>query len=268
MIRLIAIDLDGTLLDPNGQITDRSRQAVRRALERDRHVVLVTARTFEEARSFADDLGLRLPLLCCHGALVQDTGTGEVYSHTPVPADCARAIVEFAERDDWLVVLNEEGKFRAARTAADKYGFGQVRQWEYFDRLTVRSEGPTAIRVIGDESVEAIAAAFPDAIGGRLAFIRDKTRTRWILSIVNSAASKVKALGDLAARLNLEPAEILAIGDGPADAPMLEYAGVGVAMGNALPEIQARADWVTRPNSEDGVAVAIERFVLGERTPA
>jgi Cof subfamily protein (haloacid dehalogenase superfamily) len=269
MIRLIAIDLDGTLLDPEGRITDRSREAVRRARdEAGAQVVLVTARTFEEALPFASELGLDLPLLCYHGAMVKDTGTGEVYSHTPLPEDCAAAIVDLAMRQDLLVVLNTDGVFQAGRRAADKHGFGTRRGWEFFDDLRQAPGRPTAIRVIGDESIEGIADAFPDAFGGRLHFIRDRTRTRWILSIVNAQASKVKALTDLTDRLGLHRSEVMAIGDGPADGPMIQFAGVGVAMGNALPEVRELAAWVTATNGEDGVAAAIDRFVLGTEDPA
>ena len=265
MIRLAAIDLDGTLLAPDSQITARNREAIRRARERGVEVVLVTARGFEEARPYADELGLTLPLLCYHGAVVKNTGTGEVLSHTPVPPDCATAIIDVAERETLLVILNSDGVFRASRRAAEKHGFGQMRYWEMVDDLTQAPGPPTAIRVIGDESIDAIEAAFPDALGGRVTFIRDRTRTRWILSIVNAQASKVKALMDLTDRLGLSRSEVLAIGDGPADGPMLQFAGTGVAMGNALPEIQVLADWVTAPNWEDGVAIAIERFVLGDQ---
>ena len=267
MIRLAAIDLDGTLLDPNNRISERNREAIRRARERGVEVVVVTARSFEEAEPYTAELGLTLPLLCYHGALVKDTGTGEVLSHTPVPPDCATAIVDLAERETLLVILNADGVFRASRRAAEKHGFGQMRRWEMLDDLRQAPGAPTAIRVIGDESIDAIVRAFPDAQGGRVTFIRDRTRTRWILSIVNAQASKVKALMDLTDRLGLARSEVLAIGDGPADGPMLQFAGTGVAMGNALPEVQALADWVTASNAEDGVAVAIERFVLGGPAP-
>lgn len=269
MIRLIAIDLDGTLLDPHGRITDRSREAIRRARdEKGAQVVLVTARTFEEALPFADELGLNLPLLCYHGAMVKDTGSGEIYSHTPLPPDCTAAIVDVAMREDLLVVLNTEGAFQAGRRAADKHGFGTRRGWDFFDDLRDAPGQPTAIRVIGDASIAAIDRAFPDAFGGRLQFIRDRTRTRWILSIVNAQASKLQALMDLTDQLGLHRDQVMAIGDGPADGPMIQFAGTGVAMGNALPEVQELADWVTATNGEDGVAIAIDRFVLGGRHPA
>lgn len=262
MIRLLAIDLDGTLLDPNNSITPRSRAVLKAARDQGVEVVLVTARGFGEARPFADELGLTLPLLCFHGAMVKDTGTGEVYSHTPLPTDCAAALVEAGNRENLLVVLNEGDTFRASRRAAEREGFGRHRRWVLDDAFRLGPEPPTAIRVIGDDSVEAIFRLYPDAFGGRVTFIRDKTRTRWILSIVSAQASKVKALMDLTGRLGLHRDEVMAIGDGPADGPMLEFAGVGVAMGNALPEIRQLANWTTATNAEDGVAVAIEKFVL------
>ena len=95
-LTLVAIDLDGTLLDPDERISERNREAVAHARAGGAEVVLVTARGFLRARAFAQELGLSMPVLCCGGALVADSATGRTLVHRPLPPEFALPILHFA----------------------------------------------------------------------------------------------------------------------------------------------------------------------------
>src|SRR5580704_16705669 len=108
-IELIALDLDGTLLDPAEQVSKRNRAAIRRALEMGIRVVLVTGRGVDMPIKVSKDLELNLPVICCHGALTKDFGANRTLLHLPLPLQYAKPMVEFAESHGLsLAIYHEE----------------------------------------------------------------------------------------------------------------------------------------------------------------
>ena len=266
-IDLIALDLDGTLLRPDETVSDRNRAAIRQALERGIRIVLVTGRGVDMPIRVSRDLGLNLPVICCHGALTKDFGADRTLVHLPVPLVYAKPMVEYAEVQGLSIAIYAEESFW--RLEGSEIVMEDMRgpAWRETTRLAdVLSMAPTFIRFLGADSVRAMEREFGD---WPLAFRYETWGALVECAVLNREASKRTALMRLCADFGVARETVLAIGDSRNDVPMLRWAGIGVAMGNALPEVKEAVEFVTASNAEDGVAQAIEHFVLrSQKRPA
>ena len=259
-IRLIALDLDGTLLDSSERISPANRAAIRAALDLGIHVVLITGRGSETPLAFARDLELRDPIICAHGAMTKDVRTGHDVRHVAIAKEHAVPLIRFAhERNlDGAVYLDEHFHRRAGGKAymPDM----QAPLWvEIGSLLELQDREPTFIRFFGKEAVDAVSERFA---GFPVHFKFETWGDFEELAITSAQATKERALKALCRDLGVHEHHVLAIGDSRNDVPMLRWAEIGVAMGNALPEVLEAVDYTTASNDEDGVARAIERFVL------
>ena len=259
-IDLIALDLDGTLLDPDETISRANRTAIAQALALGVRVVLVTGRGVDTPAQIARDLGLDLPVICAHGALTKDFLHNRVLGHIPVPLQYARPMIEYAELNELdLAVYVDERFFRlegSRRYMDDQQG----PSWSDIPSFTsIAHHAPTFMRFLGHDSVEAMREAFADL---PLHFKYETWGDFQECAVTSLEATKKHALERLCADLQIAPERVMAVGDSRNDVPMMRWAGIGVAMSNALPEVRNAVAHVTQSNSEDGVARAIERYVL------
>jgi Cof subfamily protein (haloacid dehalogenase superfamily) len=257
-IDLIALDLDGTLLAPDESISARNRTAIKDALAAGIRVVLVTGRGVDTPIRVSKELGLNLPVICCHGALTKDFGANRTLESIPVPLPYAKSMVEFAEREGLAIAIYVGEAFYRLQGSEvfmdDMRGPGWYEAPSLSEILT---EAPTFIRFLGEESVKRMQREFGDL---PLSF-RYETWLDFVeCAVLNRDASKKNALARLSADFGIPAERVLAIGDSRNDIPMLRWAGIGVAMGNALPEVRQSVQYVTASNDQDGVARAIERF--------
>ena len=285
-IRLIALDLDGTLLDSRGELSGRNRAAVGAARERGVGVALVTGRRFRDARPLALELGLDVPLIAHNGALTKHALTLETVSALPMPVETARAVVRTgaAEGADALVSDDHVG---AGLLVYDRVSPGNTALARYIDwsRRVVGDEAAAAIRRVdsleeyldhdplhvafsgGCAAMERLAEVMRDELGAAvklLLTLYPKTDFA-LLDVLLAEASMGAGLAAAAAEAGLGREEVMAVGDNFNDLEMLEWAGTGVLMGNADPALgRGRGFHTTATNDEDGVAAAIERFVLEE----
>src|SRR5579872_5371217 len=259
-IDLIALDLDGTLLNSDEHVSLRNQRAIARALEQGVRVVLVTGRGVETPVRISHELGLNLPVICCHGALTKDFGSNKTLFHIPVPLVYAKPMIEFAEDAKLQVaVYIEEFFYRLSGGEvfmADMTGPA----WREVSSLReVLTEAPTFIRFLGPQAVAAMDREF----GSFPLNFRYETWGKFIeCAVLSREAGKKQALVRLCADFQVSRERVLAIGDSRNDVPMLQWAGTGVAMGNALAEVKGAVRIVTATNDQDGVALAIERFAL------
>ena len=265
-IRLIALDLDGTLLAPDETISAANRHAVAAALAAGIRVVLVTGRGLDTPVAISRELGLNLPVICCHGALTKDFAANKTLVHIPVPLVHAKPMVEYAEANGLAIALYLDESFHRVPSAPivmpDMVGPG----WRTAESLhALLSGAPTFIRFLGEESVTKMRAKFGDLpLNFRLEHWGDFIEC----AVLSREASKQAALARLCADFQIPAESVLAVGDSRNDVPMLRWAGIGVAMGNALPEVREAVRFVSASNDRDGVALAIERFALTERKSA
>jgi Cof subfamily protein (haloacid dehalogenase superfamily) len=257
---LIALDLDGTLLNSREEISPRNRRAIRSALDAGIRIVLVTGRGVDTPIRISKELGLNLPIICAHGALTKDFLANKTLGHVPVPLQYAKPMVEFAERSGLSIALYSEEFFyrlEGSKLYMEDMTGPAWREVKTFE--DVMRTAPTFIRFLGRESVEAMQREFGDLplhfkIEHWLDFVE--------CAVTNRDATKQRALARLCADFQITAERVLAIGDSRNDVPMLRWAGLGIAMGNALPEVRQSVRYVTATNDEDGVALALERFAV------
>ncbi len=263
--RMIALDLDGTIVGPDMRVSPGVRGALRQARDAGVHVVLASGRPFEDMRVFAQDLGIHEPLICSQGAMVQDPTTEEIYLHIGVPLELAQEFIRVAREQSWDHCLLLGNRLYTDRITPRvrfyaEYSPVGVALHPVDDLLGILSREPTKLVVTVDAEQGAVVSDVLKAhFSGRLRIMRSFP---CFVEATNLAASKGQALALVAQMLGVPQAGTMAIGDNDNDADMVAWAGLGVAMGNASPAVRAVADWVAPPIGEDGVATAIERFIL------
>lgn len=263
MIRLIALDLDGTLLDPNDRLPAANAAAVRRAQERGLTVVLATSRWYVLARHNAEELSVTAPLICHNGALVKSPLDGTELLRLEIPPEPASELAAFADAAGYtaMVTVGDVTYVRWEPWIEPKRLYPGMQPAERHAPFVGR--GAISFILFGREAVRAIIDAFAEKYGDVLNLARGESETfPPYLNIVHAQADKGRALEVVCGQLGVGADEVMAIGDAGPDVSMLRFAGLAVAMGNAAPEVKAVADEIAPSNAEDGVAWAIERCVL------
>jgi len=263
-IRLVAVDLDGTLLTDDLKIEPRAKKALRAVREKGIEVTLATGRMFRSARSYADELELELPLIVYQGAQVRISGTGEILMERNVPLHLARRIIGYIRKFGYAynVYLDDQLYVESIRGENEEYAWRAGVDLNLVDdMLSFLKEEPLKIVALRNNSSEL--ELLEEAI--RRDFNDDLYITRSLphyLEILNSKVNKALGLKVLAEKQGIKPEEIMVIGDSYNDLQMLQYAGLAVAMGNAPQVVRQAADYVTGTNNEGGVAEALEKFLL------
>lgn len=272
--RLVALDMDGTLLDDRLQVSPRNAQAIRAGLAAGVRFVLATGRPFRSARPYAQALGLDVPLICYNGAVVREAISGAGHLLQPIPRGVAAAVAGFLEERGLYVKVYAGDVLYVSEPSAETLWFSEAYGIPYevvgalapFLAGAPGGEGPRcpeppAMMVMRAEppAVTALAAELRARWGAEIACYRPSP---WGIDIVRRGVSKGRALARLAAAWGIDRREVLAVGNADNDLEMIAWAGCGVAVANASPELVAAADWVTADNNSDGVALALERFVL------
>ena len=274
--QLLALDVDGTLLDPAGDLRPRVRQAVSAVLARGLKVVICTGRRFRTAREVAEELGLAGPLVVHNGALIKDFASGATLHYTYLPPHVYHQGLEllsqvstpmiyvdaFHEQIDILTSsLDQAHPFQRVylQATADYCRIGG-------EMGTLPLHGVVMLSIIADvTSLSAVRDRVETALGqhARVNLLaNNKKYPGHILEIIHPEVSKWQALEQLAVQEGIAPSQIMAVGDDWNDLEMLRHAGLGIAMGNAPDGVKAVADYVTASNAEDGLAEALDHFVL------
>lgn len=264
-IKLIAIDLDDTLLKNDLTISPRAKQAIKEAVNQGVAVTFATGRMFSSALPYALDLQLDLPLITYQGALVKYVD-GRVIYHKPIPLELAKKAVKFLQPYGYHVNLyiNDELYMEKESPEGSRYlKIAKVPVHLVNDLSEALTVEPTKMLIIvEDAGIDQLACDLGREFGTSLNIMKSKSH---FLEIGNKEATKGHALADLAQSLLLQPAQVMAIGDSWNDLDMIIYAGWGVAMENAVEEVKQHAQYITCKNDDDGVAEAIEKFVLNKQ---
>ena len=288
-IRLLALDLDGTLLNSRGKLTERNRQAVAEARECDVRVALCTGRRFRDARPIALELGLDVPLISHNGALTKHAETLETVAVLPLPLPAAQKTVRVGQEfgADALVSDDHEGLGILVydHLSGDN---PSLRRYIHWARRVHGEEGANAIREVPSllawldhepvhiafsgscAMIAELAALLKTALGETVKLLSTMYPAMdfALLDILHPQASKGTGVAAAAAELGITQKDVMAVGDNFNDLEMLEFAGTSVVMANADVTLRARQDFhSTASNDEDGVAVAIERFILEVHQP-
>ncbi len=265
--KMVATDVDGTLLDEWERVTPRTRTAVAALIADGVPFVLATGRPPRWIDPVVEGLGFPPLCVCGNGAVIYDSAADRILHTSTLDVESLAWIADLAERVLPGCGLAAERVGRSAHDAATPQ-FVSSPEYEHAwlnpdDTQVSRQEVISApaikmlIRLRGTPSAE-MQSALESHLAGR-ADITYSTNNG-LIELSAPGITKAAGLSVVAERLGVDPAAILAFGDMPNDVPMLRMAGHGVAMGNAHPEAQAAADEITASNSEDGVALVLERW--------
>ena len=265
-IRMVALDLDGTLLTSRKSISPLTHTAVRQVAAKGVHVILATARPPRSVRDYHAALGLETPIVNYNGALIWDEKRKKVIQHVPLDVEIARKVVEFGRKKypELLVSIEILDKWYT-----DHYSEIPEYMTETAKHFTPDFVGPleafmtvpiTKLMLIGDPKwIEDLEKQIPKKFAGKVAETRSDAT---LIQLMNPAISKAMALDNVAKSLGITPDEVLAVGDAPNDIHMLEWAGIAVVPENGWKEAKAVAHALVPSNDADGVAVALKKFIL------
>ena len=262
-IQLIAVDLDGTLLNSRHQLTERTVETLRRAIDQGVKVVIATGKTLLSAAEAYRRLELDTPGVFLQGLVIYNAD-GSIRHQQTLPADVVRDLAAYARAHGVsLVAYSGVDIFTEQRTEqTDKLlKFHEPTPQVVASLDALQAERPMNKLIIIEEPARtaAVRAELSGPYAGRATFVQALAD---MLEILPAGASKGAGLRWLLNDLGIAPEHVLALGDGENDVEMLQMAGIGVAVGNGAPQAKAAADYVVASNDEDGVADAVERFVL------
>ena len=274
-IRLLAVDLDGTLLNSSSDVSSASRQALVAAVERGVQVVIVTGRRFHSAMQFVRQVPFAVSLISSNGARITDS-RGEVQHTNFLPCQVARQILRAARDYRPYAVAMFDIPGRGQVTMQDNAVAESPLGWylrsspdslaQVPDLEAAITADPVVIMFGGPpgriEPLEPLLRSFSPAGSVHLTWTKYPARNISILDVMNLGCSKGAALSLWATRCHIEPGEVMAIGDNYNDLEMLQFAGHPVVMGNCTAGLDSNGWPVTLSNDEDGVAEAIRRYIL------
>lgn len=269
-IRLLVLDIDGTIAGVNNDVREPVKQAVRAVQARGIQVAIATGRMYRSAVRFHRAIGSTLPLMAYQGALIQDPATNTVHRHWTVPASLCLQLLDYFEQPDLRdllsvhVYINDQLYVRELTAETLLYGErSEVQPIAVGDLRQALTTEPTKILAMSDDIA---------VIGNLLGSLRSRytpaelyltTSVATFFEATNPQVNKGTAVRYLAEDyLGLQPEQVMTIGDNFNDLEMLQYAGISVAMGDAPADVQAAATWVAPSVEADGAAVAIEKFLL------
>ena len=269
-IQLLVVDIDGTIAGKSNSISTAVKQAIVAAQARGIQVAIATGRMYRSALRFHQEIGSTLPLLAYQGAWIQDPATQKIHRHLPVSRELAHKLLDYFEQPELRTLLSvhfyindqlyvreitRETELYAERSGITPIAVGDLRQ--------VTSNEPTKILALCDDTIiiEQLLGNLRRQYTPAELYLTTSVAT--FFEATNPSVNKGTGVRYLAEELlGLQRTNVMTIGDNFNDVEMLEYAGIGVAMGNAPAAVQAKAQWVAPDVECDGVAAAIKRFLL------
>lgn len=287
MIKLLALDLDGTLLDSRGEISKTNKKAIRQAEEKGVLVTIATGRRFRDALPVGLQLELNAPLITHNGALLKYAQTLETVAVSIVPKEIVREILRVGREfgADAMISADPRGKgvLLYDRISDENIPLQKYIQWSKRLHGAEAEEAVQHVENLEDAAVEieTVHVSFSGdcaAMAHLEMILRDELNAGatvlttvysklnfTLIDVLPPDASKGIGVEKLALLNNLQAENVMVMGDNFNDLEMLEYAGTAVLMGNASPELLERPEfYTTLSNDENGVALAIEKFILGE----
>lgn len=266
-IKLVAVDLDDTLLRDDLTISRRSLDVLREVRERGVVVTLATGRMFPSALPYARLLNFEMPLITYQGALVKNAFSGEVVYECSLPEEVARLVIHYGRRNNIHINSYLHDKLYVERITPlgehyERHAGVPFTKVNDLEELLETALPYKLLLIDEEEKLQEHAAKLRELFEevGQDVYLAKSKPT--YLEVNHPQATKGEALKKLAQRLGISREEVMAFGDSYNDLEMLDYAGIGVAVANAYPEVRARARYVTASNNDDGVAEALLKYVL------
>ncbi len=271
MIKLVVLDLDGTLLNSEKRVNPMDKEAVKRALKSGVSVTIFTGRSYHSARKYIKELGIRVPVVFQNGALIMDFSTGRVLKMVELSGEIARKVVEISrEKEVFYIVYTEFSTVKdmmVDRPYKGPYGYYMKQNsWRiYFVRDVLDHLGKSVAEVafIGRKSsAREIALEMKGEEASIIKSTEKEGESFW--EVFGPGCSKANALNFLLKHFGVSKDEVMFIGDGYNDVEILKVVGLPVVMGNAPDDVKKYAMYITADNDNGGVAEAIEKLVLSQ----
>ena len=262
-IRLIASDMDDTLLNSDTKISERNAAAIRNAIARGIIFLIATGRMYVSVKPFADALGLDVPLVTYNGALVKGSKSGKVYYEHPLKLKTALELLAYCKEKGYYIQsyqgdelwVKEATAFSAEYTRISGIPAKPVGEKLYYPEVAPYK----LLAMTKPEDFQTVWKDIQQKFAGKVVVTSSRDN---FLELMEPGVNKWEAVKAVAESYGISPEEVMCIGDSNNDLSMIENAGIGVAMANAKPAVQAAAKLVTASNDEDGVAKVIEQVAL------
>ena len=268
--KLLVLDVDGTLLNDNKELTKRTRAALLKVQQMGVHLVLASGRPTYGVMPLAKELELNHYggyVLSYNGSQIFDVQNGELLFEKRINPEMIPYLDRKAKKNDFDiftyhkdVIITDNPDNEHIRREAELSGMRLVKVENFVEAIDF---APCKCMLVSDdeESLIGLEEHWHRRLNGELDVFRSEP---YFLEVVPCFIDKANTLGILLEKLSVSPEEVVAIGDGVCDFSMIQLAGLGVAMGNAQDSVRRCADFVTATNNEDGVAVAVEKAILSE----
>lgn len=271
-IRLVVLDIDGTIAGENNDIAPHVQAAVRAVQAKGIQVAIATGRMFHSALRFYEVLDLDLPLMAYQGALIQEPKTGKIHRHWTLAQPTALQLIDYFEQVDfqqhlsvhayvkdrlYVRAITPESQLYSDRTGVTLYPIGDL-------RTLIQEHEPTKLLALSQNAahIDSLYTLLRIQYSPAELYLTKSIAT--FFEATNPLVNKGTAVQYIAEELlGLSPHQVLTIGDNFNDIEMLQYAGIGVAMGNAPDPVKAFADWVAPDVESHGAAIALSQILLG-----
>ncbi|WP_055666811.1 sugar-phosphatase [Desnuesiella massiliensis] len=266
MYKLIAVDMDGTLLREDKTISEETIKAINRAKAKGIKVVLATGRPLEGIEKYLEELNLIRKedyALTYNGAIVQNTLTKKVISNNLIKGSDLKYLYKLSK--ELKINIHAFDKSGCITPVMSKYteleGTINKINVNLVDFNTIKEEEDIikVMMVEEPEKLEEAIAKLPKELYDEYTIVRSAP---YFLEFLNKQGNKGEGVRMIAQYLGIKQEEVICVGDAGNDVHMIKYAGLGVAMGNAFDEVKEIADFITKTNEEDGVAHVINKFIL------
>jgi Cof subfamily protein (haloacid dehalogenase superfamily) len=266
MYKLLALDMDGTLLNGEKKISPANYEAILRARENGVKVVLASGRPLVGFRKYLEELDLISDddyAVAFNGALVQNSKGGEILSKATLNVDDYKCLYELSK--ELNVNIHALTETTVISPKDSKYTRYEAEMNDIDCEISAVSDVPcdtTIVKVMFvDEPalIEEILEKIPESVRDNYSIVRSAP---FYLEFLHKSVNKGAGVAVLAEKLNIKQEEVICIGDAGNDIHMIKYAGLGVAMGNAFSEVKKVANFITKTNDEDGVAHVINKFII------
>lgn len=272
--KLIVVDMDGTLLNTNHEVSKETRETLAKAMEKGVKVGIATGRIYPSARYYGNLLGLSTPIIACNGAIVKDEEKGEIIFSDTMQKDDVIKIINICKENNIYFHFYDHDRFYIER---ERYNSLDFQDWTFKESMEDQvgiTQLEDAIGYVEKNNIDVLKITILDEDMDKLENIRNQISQistieidkSWYnnMEIMNKEVSKGKGIEALAKKLGIEKDEIIAFGDNYNDLSMKDYVKTFVAMENGVDSVKEKADYVTASNDENGVAKGIKKFVLAE----
>ena len=268
MYKLVAVDLDGTLLDDNKEIDEDTIASIKKAINKGVYFVFASGRPLITQRRFYDKIEKDMPVIACNGAVIAYPSIDKIIINKHFEKDILIDLVNSFNKKNksfiaWAnstLYCNKMNEYTTSYHDACKHAnvkVNLIQDYSSFYNLDINK----LIVIDKSENIQSFLKEVKEDINDKCSYF---TSQSYFLEFVPSGIDKGIALNSLACYLNIKQDEVIAIGDGANDLSMIEYAKLGVAMENASDYVKFKSNYVTSNNNHKGIKEVLDKFVLGE----